>query len=76
MEQSIIDIGIFIIRALQAVAGTFAGVKLAIYGIGYMRKNQQKIEEAKEGMKNVGIGLVVVMGCQALVMFLQNNVSF
>ena len=76
MEQQVIDIGIFVIKAIQAVAGTFASVKLGIYGFGYMKKNQQKIEEAKDGMKNVGIGLIIVMACQALVMFLQSNVSF
>ncbi|MGP9043212.1 hypothetical protein [Cytobacillus kochii] len=76
MEQQVIQILVYIIRAVQLVALSYAALKLSIYGVGYMKKNMQKVEEAKDGMKNVAIGLVVVLGCQAFVKFLDNGISF
>ncbi|MBC1481554.1 hypothetical protein HCJ52_13855 [Listeria sp. FSL L7-1485] len=55
------------IRIVQGVAGSYAALKLAIYGIAYMRKNQQKVEEAKEGMMNVFIGLAIVFLCEVII---------
>ncbi|EAC8103063.1 hypothetical protein F6Y08_14265 [Listeria monocytogenes] len=56
-----------LIRIVQGLSGAYAALKLAIYGIAYMRKNQQKVEEAKEGMVNVFIGLAVVILCEVII---------
>ncbi|EAC5024890.1 hypothetical protein AM614_14960 [Listeria monocytogenes] len=58
---------IALIRIVQGVAGTYAALKLAIYGVAYMRKNQQKVEEAKEGIMNVFIGLAIVLLCEVII---------
>ncbi|EAC4365530.1 hypothetical protein ACKW0K_000025 [Listeria monocytogenes] len=58
---------IALIRIVQGVAGAYAALKLAIYGIAYMRKNQQKVEEAKEGIMNVFIGLAIVLLCEVII---------
>ena len=52
----------FVLRAIQGGAGAYGAV---------MTKNRQKIEEAQDGMKNVGIGFLVVMGAEAIIRFLQ-----
>ncbi|UHP11684.1 hypothetical protein LAX80_014115 (plasmid) [Listeria marthii] len=57
---------IALIRIIQSLAGAYAGLKLALYGIAYMRKNQQKVEEAKEGIMNVFIGLAIVILCEVI----------
>ncbi|KYC73026.1 hypothetical protein B4092_4994 [Bacillus licheniformis] len=41
-----------------------------------MTKNQRKIEEAKDGMKNVAIGVIVVAACEAAVQWLQKGIHF
>lgn len=74
--NEIVNIITYVIRAVQVIAVSWAGLKLAIYGTAYMRKNSQKVEEAKDGMKNVVAGLVVVLGCQAIVEFLKNGMNF
>lgn len=76
LVHSIVTIFVLGLRAVQAVAGSYAAFKTGVYGIGYMKKNQNKIEEAKDGIKNVGIGLGVVMGCQAGIQWLQNTLHF
>ncbi len=75
MEQ-LIEIITYCIRAVQGVGGSYAAFKLSIYGIAYMKKNMQKVEEAKDGMKNVGIGLAVVLGCEAGITFLKSGLVF
>ena len=61
----------FVLRAIQGGAGAYGAVMLAIMGYHYMTKNRQKIEEAQDGMKNVGIGFLLVMGAEAIIRFLQ-----
>lgn len=61
----------FVLRAVQGCAAAYGAVMLAIMGYHYMTKNRQKIEEAQDGMKNVGIGFLVVMGAEAIIRFLQ-----
>lgn len=74
--NEIVNIITYVIRAVQVIAVSWAALKLSIYGTAYMRKNSQKVEEAKDGMKNVVAGLVVVLGCQAIVEFLKNGMNF
>lgn len=74
--DTVVQLIVYVIQAIQAVAGSYAGLKLVIYGVGYMRKNPQKIEEAKEGIKNVGIGFAIVMGGQGIVTWLQAGLGF
>ncbi|EAE5923278.1 hypothetical protein CRD70_14045 [Listeria monocytogenes] len=57
---------ISLIRIVQGLAGAYAALKLSLYGIAYMRKNQQKVEEAKEGIMNVFIGLAIVILCEVI----------
>ncbi|MBC2137676.1 hypothetical protein HCA93_15435 [Listeria innocua] len=58
---------IALIRIVQGLGGTYAALKLSLYGIAYMRKNQQKVEEAKEGIMNIFIGLAIVILCEVIV---------
>ncbi|MCY7967816.1 hypothetical protein MOB49_12010 [Bacillus haynesii] len=76
MEQDIIKLITYGIRFVQGVAGAYAAFKIGAYAIGYMSKNQRKIEEAKDGMKNVAIGVVIVAGCEAAVQWLQKGIHF
>ncbi|QII26991.1 hypothetical protein G3M80_21065 [Bacillus altitudinis] len=76
MVESIVGVLVFLLRAIQVVAGAYAAFKLGLYGVGYMTKNQRKIDEAKDGMKNVVVGLVIVAGAQVAVSWLQGNIGF
>jgi hypothetical protein len=76
LQANIVNVLTVILHLIQACAGGYAGVKLAIYAIGYMTKNQQRIEEAKGGMKNVVIGLVIVGGIQVIISWLQSSLKF
>ncbi|MFS0882737.1 hypothetical protein [Metabacillus niabensis] len=76
MPENIVTIMTYVITAVQTVAAGYAALKLSIYGVAFMKKNMQKVEEAKDGMKNVAIGLVIVLGCQAAVTFLKNGIGF
>lgn len=53
------------------LSGGFAAFKLGVYGIAYMTKNTRKVEEAQDGMKNVGIGLLVALSCEQIIQWLQ-----
>lgn len=74
--NQILNIISYGIRAVQLVAISWAGFKLGIYGLAFMKKNAQKVEEAKDGIKNVVAGLVIVLGCEAIVQFLKNGMNF
>lgn len=63
------------LRLVQGVAGSFAAFKLSIYAIGYMKKNPQKIEEAKDGMKNVAIGLAIVILAETIINVLKSAIQ-
>ncbi|KDN91401.1 hypothetical protein MF621_004160 (plasmid) [Bacillus velezensis] len=76
MVDNIIHMIVYIVRAIQLAAGAFAAYKLALYAIGYMTKNPQKVEEAKGGMKNVVVGLFVVGGCEGIVKWIQQGAGF
>ncbi|MFT9116815.1 MAG: hypothetical protein ABF586_13150 [Sporolactobacillus sp.] len=76
MQANLISIFTTILNVITGVAGTYAAVKLAIYAIGYMQKNPQKIQEAKDGMLNVVIGLIICIGAQAIVQWLKGNLHF
>lgn len=62
-------------RLVQTAGGAYAALKLSLYGIAYMRKNQQKVEEAKDGMKNVVIGLCVVILAEVGVQIVKNTIG-
>ncbi|BAK95372.1 hypothetical protein [Tetragenococcus halophilus] len=61
----------FILRAVQGVAGVYAAVMLAVMGYHYMTKNRQKLDEAQDGIKNVVIGFMIVVGAEAIIQWLQ-----
>lgn len=61
----------FVLRAVQGAAGAYAAVMLAVMGYHYMTKNRQKIDEANDGIKNVGIGFLIVMGAELIIQWLQ-----
>lgn len=61
----------FLIRGVQMLAGGYATFKLGYYAIGFMTKNTRKVEEAQDGMKNVGIGLLVALSCEQIIQWLQ-----
>ncbi|MBC1212449.1 hypothetical protein [Listeria booriae] len=62
-------------RIVQTIGGTYAAFKLSLYGIAYMRKNQQKVEEAKDGMKNVAVGLCIVILAEVIVQVIKNTIG-
>ncbi|WP_270670714.1 hypothetical protein [Paraclostridium bifermentans] len=72
----IVNIITYLIRGIQLVGIAWAGLKLGLYGVAYMKKNSSKVEEAKDGMQNVVIGLAVVLGCEAIVQFLKTGMNF
>ncbi|GFK22503.1 hypothetical protein [Tetragenococcus halophilus] len=61
----------FILRAVQGVAGVYAAVMLAVMGYHYMTKNRQKLDEAQDGIKNVVIDFMIVVGAEAIIQWLQ-----
>ncbi|GMG66719.1 hypothetical protein [Tetragenococcus halophilus] len=61
----------FILRAVQGVAGVYGAVMLAVMGYHYMTKNRQKLDEAQDGIKNVVIGFMIVVGAEAIIQWLQ-----
>ncbi|WP_203664162.1 hypothetical protein [Lacticaseibacillus sp. 53-4] len=61
----------FISAAVGTIAGSYAVVKLGLYGIAYMTKNRQKVEEAKDGLTNVAIGLFIAISAGAIVAWLK-----
>ncbi|QAT68056.1 hypothetical protein EQZ20_24600 (plasmid) [Bacillus glycinifermentans] len=76
MVNDVVSLITYLIRAVQAIAGSYAALKLSTYAIGYMTKNHQRIEEAKGGMKNVAIGIIIVAGCEAIIQWLQKGIHF
>lgn len=62
----------FLLRAIQAVAGSYAAVMLAMMGYHFMTKNRQKIDEAQYGVKNIVIGIFIVVGAQMIVTWLKS----
>ncbi|MDO7204241.1 hypothetical protein Q5M85_08925 [Paraclostridium bifermentans] len=72
----IVNIITYLIRGIQLVGIAWAGLKLGLYGVAYMKKNSTKVEEAKDGMQNVVIRLAVVLGCEAIVQFLKTGMNF
>lgn len=74
--SQIVNIITYMVRAVQTIGVSWAIFKLCVYGTAYMKKNIQKVEEAKDGMKNVVCGLVVLLGCEAIVQFLKAGMNF
>lgn len=66
----------YLIYAIQGIAGLYATFKLSVYGIAYMRKNTQKVEEAKEGLKNVVIGLAICLAGFPITDWLKSGFTF
>lgn len=62
----------FILRGIQAVAGSYAAVMMAIMGYHFMTKNRQKLDEAQDGVKNIIIGIFIVVGAQMIVTWLKS----
>ena len=71
MQGKVIALLSAILAFIIAIAGGYAAVKFGLMGIAHMTKDQQKIREAREGMTNVAIGLIVVIFASAAVAWLQ-----
>lgn len=69
--DKIINVISFATRGAQVVAGGYAVFKLTLYAIYHMKKNPQKVEEAREGMKNVGIGILIAISAEFIIAWLQ-----
>lgn len=61
----------YIITAIGTLSGLYATVKLGIYGMAHMEKNPQKVEQARDGLKNVAIGLLITIAAAAIVSWLK-----
>lgn len=61
----------FLLRAIQTIAGGYAAVMLAMMGYHFMTKNRQKIDEAQDGVKNIVIGIFIVVGAQMIVAWIK-----
>ena len=57
---------------IQAIAGSYAAVMLALMGYHFMTKNRQKLDEAQDGVKNIVIGIFIVIGAQMIVTWLKS----
>ena len=71
MQGKVIALLSAILGFIIAIAGGYAAVKFVLMGIAHMTKDQQKIREARDGMTNVAIGLIVVIFASAAVAWLQ-----
>lgn len=71
MQGKVIALLSAILGLVIAIAGGYAAVKFGLMGIAHMTKDQQKIREARDGMTNVAIGLIVVIFASAAVAWLQ-----
>lgn len=71
MQGKVIALLSAILGLIIAIAGGYAAVKFGLMGIAHMTKDQQKIREARDGMTNVAIGLIVVIFASAAVAWLQ-----
>ncbi|MBM6408902.1 MULTISPECIES: hypothetical protein [Lacticaseibacillus] len=71
MQGKVIALLSAILGFIITIAGGYAAVKFGLMGIAHMTKDQQKIREARDGMTNVAIGLIVVIFASAAVAWLQ-----
>lgn len=71
MQGKVIALLSAILGFIIAIAGGYAAAKFGLMGIAHMTKDQQKIREARDGMTNVAIGLIVVIFASAAVAWLQ-----
>ncbi|MDD9150443.1 MULTISPECIES: hypothetical protein [unclassified Sporolactobacillus] len=76
MPSGVVNIIIACLNFVTTISGAYAALKLSIYGIAYMQKNPQKIQEAKDGMVNVAIGLAVCISSLSISQWLQGNLKF
>lgn len=64
------------VTALTTAATTFSGgyaaLKFVLMGIGHMEKNPQKVEAARDGMKNIVIGFMVCLAALMIVSWLKS----
>lgn len=57
--------------AATLFSGGYATLKFIMMGIGHMEKNPQKVEAARDGMKNIVIGFGVCLGAYAITSWLK-----
>lgn len=76
MPSGVVNVLTACLNFVTTISGTYAALKLAIYAIGYMQKNPQKIQEAKEGMLNVAIGLCICLSSLTIEQWLKGNLKF
>lgn len=60
----------FLASGAQKIALAYGALKMVMMGIHYMTKNRQKLEEAQEGIKNVGIGVIITVIASSLISWL------
>lgn len=69
--SKIISILKYLIAAAGTISGSYATLKLIMYGMSHMEKNPQKVEQARDGLKNVAIGIGIAISAAAIVAWLQ-----
>ncbi len=57
--------------AATLFAGGYATFKFILMGIGHMEKNPQKVEAARDGMKNIVVGLGIALLAFAITAWLK-----
>ena len=63
---------IFLIGGISGLVGSWATLQLLQAAWNMMRKNQRKVEEAKEHIEHIVIGIVVAVAGAAIVNWLMS----
>ncbi|HFR3101170.1 TPA: hypothetical protein ACHU8X_002598 [Enterococcus faecalis] len=63
---------IFLIGGISTLTGSWATLQLLQAAWNMMRKNQRKVEEAKEHIEHIVIGIVVAVAGAAIVNWLMS----
>lgn len=69
--SKIVTILQYLITAAGTISGSYATLKLIVYGMAHMEKNPQKVEQARDGLKNVAIGIGITISAAVIVAWLQ-----
>ncbi|EGO7565909.1 MULTISPECIES: hypothetical protein [Enterococcus] len=63
---------IFLIAGVSGLVGSWATLQLLMAAWNVMRKNQRKVEEAKEHMEHIVLGVVIAVAGAAIVNWLMS----
>lgn len=61
---------IFIISGVSGLVGSWATLQLLLAAWNMMRKNQRKVEEAKEHMEHIVLGICIAIAGASIVTWL------